>query len=131
TGAMVVDPNNRKYPELAALRERLDSVSRPDDNRYVDSAAIVQGLFGSTTSANVFTLGVAVQAGGLLLDPASVERAIELNGVAVAQNLAAFRFGRQWAVEPRLVEAAAWLSAPPVETLDQLLDRLEADLVDY
>jgi len=131
TGAMVVDPNGLSYPELDTLRQRLDHVSRPADNRYLDSAAVTQGLFGSTTSANVLTLGVAVQSGALPLDPASVERAIELNGVAVAQNTAAFRFGRQWAVDPAGVEAAAGISAPAIESLDQLLDRLTADLTDY
>ncbi len=131
TGEMVVDPNGRAFPEIEALRARLDGVSRPADNRYLDSAALTQGLFGSTTSANVLTLGVAVQSGALPLDPASVERAIELNGVAVAQNTAAFRFGRAWAVDPHGVEAQAGLSLPAIETLDQMLDRLTADLADY
>ena len=72
----------------------------PSVNRYLDSAAICKGLFGSTTAANVLTLGAAVQAGALPIDPANLERAIELNGVAVQQNIAAFRFGRQWAVDP-------------------------------
>jgi len=131
TGEMVVHPDSRAYPEQQLLRERLDDVSRPADNRYLDSAAITEGLFGTTTPANVLTLGVAVQSGALPLEPASIERAIELNGVAVEQNLAAFRFGRQWAVEPAAVEAAAGISAQFVETLDQLLDRLTADLADY
>ena len=33
--------------------------------------------------------------------PALIERAIELNGVAVQRNVAAFRWGRRWAVAPR------------------------------
>ena len=76
-------------------------------------------------------MGVAVQVGALPIDPAAIERAIELNGVAVDQNVAAFRFGRQWAIQPTLVEAAAGVTAPPVETLDQLVGRLTDDLVDY
>jgi indolepyruvate ferredoxin oxidoreductase len=131
TGEMVVDPNGRHYPELTLLRRRLDDVSRPADNRYFDSAALTQGLFGATTSANVLALGVAVQCGALPLDPDSIERAIELNGVAVEQNTAAFRFGRQWALDPTVVEAAAGISAPSIETLDELLDRLTADLAEY
>jgi indolepyruvate ferredoxin oxidoreductase len=51
--------------------------------------------------------------------------------VAVAQNTAAFRFGRQWALDPGVVAAAAGISAAPAETLDELLDRLTADLADY
>jgi indolepyruvate ferredoxin oxidoreductase len=131
TGSIVIDPNHRAYPELATLRERLDSVSRPDVNRYLDAGAITNGLFGSATSANVLTLGVAVQTGALPLSPESVERAIELNGVAVKQNIAAFRFGRQWAGEPAVVEAIAGIQAPRVESLDQMINRFAADLVDY
>ncbi|MFP5487140.1 MAG: indolepyruvate ferredoxin oxidoreductase family protein, partial [Acidimicrobiia bacterium] len=131
TGAMVVDPNHVSYPEQDLLRRRLDEVSRPADNRYVDAAAVTRGLFGSTTTANIFVLGVAVQLGAVPIAPASIERAIELNGVAVEQNLAAFRFGRHWTIDPASVEAAANVQAPRIETLDQLVDRLTADLVDY
>lgn len=131
TGSMVVDPNHTKYPEQDALRRRLDVVSRPDVNRYLDAAAITSGLLGSTTTANVMILGAAVQVGAVPIDPASIERAIELNGVAVEQNVASFRFGRQWVVDPGVVEAAANIQAPRIETLDQLVDRLAADLLDY
>ena len=131
TGSMVVDPRNTRYPEQAALRRRLDDVSRPDANRYLDAAAITRGLFGSTTTANIMVLGAAVQLGAVPIDPASLERAIELNGVAVEQNLAAFRFGRAWILDPDAVEGTAGIQAPRVETLDQLVDRLAADLTDY
>ena len=131
TGSMVVDPNHVAYPEQEALRHRLDEVSRPDANRYLDAAAISRGLFGATTTANVLLLGAAVQLGAIPISPASLERAIELNGVAVEQNLAAFRFGRRWILDPDAVEAAAGIQAPRVETLDQLVARLAADLTDY
>jgi indolepyruvate ferredoxin oxidoreductase len=131
TGEIVADPNAHSLPSLGELRGRLDEVSRPEVNRYLDAGAISTGLFDSTTSANILTLGVAVQIGALPIDPSMVERAIELNGVAVEQNLAAFRFGRRWAIEPDTVEAMAGVTAPRVETLDQLVGRLTDDLVDY
>jgi indolepyruvate ferredoxin oxidoreductase len=131
TGEMVVHPDRATYPEQIALRARLDDVSRPDANRYLDAAAITRGLFGAVTTANVLATGVAIQAGALPIAPASFERAIELNGVAVEQNLAAFRFGRLWAVDPDAAEAAAGLHAPRIETLDHMLARLSADLADY
>jgi indolepyruvate ferredoxin oxidoreductase len=131
TGEMVVHPDRDPFPEQMVLRRRLDQTSRPEHNRYVDSGAITGGLFGSTSSANIFVLGVAVQNGALPVAAAHLERAIELNGVAVAQNIAAFRFGRQWAITPDVVEATAGISAPRVETLEQLIERLAADLTDY
>src|SRR5262245_10156947 len=109
TGRMVTHPDTTFYPEDGSLRARLAAASRPELNRYLDSAGICKALFGSTTAANILTLGVAIQAGALPLDPATVERAIELNGVAVQQNVAAFRFGRQWVVDPVGVESTAQL----------------------
>jgi indolepyruvate ferredoxin oxidoreductase len=131
TGRMVTHPADTLYPAEGTLRQRLDDVSRPADNRYLDAAAICRGLFGSTTAANILTLGAAVQAGALPLDPSVVERAIELNGVAVQQNLAAFRFGRKWVVDPVSIESNAHLEVRTPETLDQLLNRLADDLADY
>ena len=96
---MVAHPTT-PYPDLGALTGRLDEVSRAEHNRYVDAAALATGLFGDTTTANVLLLGVAVQQGAIAVDPAHIERAIELNGVAVDRNVAAFRWGRRWAATP-------------------------------
>jgi indolepyruvate ferredoxin oxidoreductase len=112
TGAMVAHPTT-PYPALDALTGRLDEVSRADQNRYVDAAALATGLFGDTTTANVLLLGVAVQAGAVAVSPAAVERAIELNGVAVARNVAAFRWGRRWVAFPVEVEQAAGIATRP------------------
>ncbi|HEY3484331.1 MAG TPA: indolepyruvate ferredoxin oxidoreductase family protein [Ilumatobacteraceae bacterium] len=128
TGQMVTHPST-PFPELLALQARMDEVSRGEHNRYVDAAALATGLFGSTTTANVLLLGVAVQAGAVPVRPESVERAIELNGVAVERNIAAFRWGRRWVSERVAVERAAGFEPPaPPETLDQVVDRLAADL---
>jgi indolepyruvate ferredoxin oxidoreductase len=131
TGKMVTSPGSTTFPALDALRQRLDAASRPADNRYLDAAAVCRGLFGSTTAANVLTLGVAVQHGALPLDPADVEQAITLNGVAVEQNIAAFRFGRSWAIDPAAIEAVALVERSMPESLDALIERLADDLAGY
>lgn len=131
TGAMVAHPST-PYPALDALTARMNEVSRADANRYVDAAGLATGLFGDSTAANVLLLGVAVQAGAIAVEPANIERAIELNGVAVARNIAAFRWGRRWAAFPAEVEHEAGLvvAAAP-ETPDELVERLATDLVRY
>jgi indolepyruvate ferredoxin oxidoreductase len=131
TGEMVVHPGEKVFPDHALLRRRLDQSSRAEHNRYVDAGAVTGGLFGNSMSANIFMLGVAVQLGALPVAGEQLERAIELNGVAVDQNVAAFRYGRQWVVDPDGVEATAGVSAPRVETVDQVIDRLAADLADW
>ena len=57
--------------------------------------------------ANPLLLGVAFQVGALPVHAASIERALELNGVAVERNLQAFRWGRRYAVDPVGTVAAA------------------------
>jgi indolepyruvate ferredoxin oxidoreductase len=128
---MVAHPTT-PYPDLGALTGRLDEVSRPGHNRFVDAAALATGLFGDSTTANILLLGVAVQAGAIAVSPPAIERAIELNGVAVARNVAAFRWGRRWTAFPAEVEQAAGIAtAPAPETTDELIDRLAAELVAY
>jgi indolepyruvate ferredoxin oxidoreductase len=131
TGQMVTHPEIA-VPSETTLTARLGEVSRVGDNCYLDAAALADGLLGSTTNANILLLGAAVQAGAVPIPPAAIEHAIELNGVAVATNLAAFRWGRAWRDDRPAVERAADLPVTtPPETLDELVDRLAADLVDY
>jgi indolepyruvate ferredoxin oxidoreductase len=106
TGMMVLNPSVA-YPDRSELERRLDACSRAHLNRYVPVAELVSGLFGDTTTANVFLLGVAHQAGVLAVSSQSLERAIELNGVAVERNLSALGWGRQWIVDPASVARAA------------------------
>ena len=111
TGAMVADPTI-DMPAADELTERVAAVTRADCRHWADVSAIVTALCGSAVTANVFVVGMATQAGALPLTPASIEAAIELNGVAVAANLAAFRWGRTMVAEPALVEAAVGAAVP-------------------
>ncbi len=106
TGAMVADPTIA-MPATPELLERVAAVTVDGRQHWADVASLVTALCGSAVAANVFVVGMAVQAGALPITPASVEAAIELNGVAVAQNLAAFRWGRAMICDPAAVTAAA------------------------
>lgn len=105
TGAMITHPEIA-YPD-DEIEARLDACSRVDDNRHVDATALADALAGGAAQANVLLLGIAVQEGRIPVTPVSLERAIELNGVAVANNLAAFEWGRRWADDPAAVEHLA------------------------
>lgn len=131
TGQMVTNPGIAP-PPASVLLDRVEQVTRADVNRYLDAAALSLGLLGSTTTANILLLGAALQAGAIPVPPDAVEEAITLNGVAVESNLAALRWGRAWVDDPAAVECAANLEpTPPRETLDELIERLAADLVGY
>jgi len=131
TGQMVTHPD-LAAPTASALIARVEEVSRPADNRYLDAAALTEALLGSTTTANIMVLGAALQIGAVPVPVDAVERAIGLNGVAVETNLAALRWGRAWAADPAAVERAADLRGTVApETIEELIDRLAADLVEY
>jgi indolepyruvate ferredoxin oxidoreductase len=100
---------------LASLR----AVSR--DVLALDGARQVEAAFGDLIFLNIWLLGAAFQRGLLPLSRDALRRAIELNGTAVAKNLAAFEAGR-----------LAAPSAPPApDTLDAIIARRAADLRGY
>jgi indolepyruvate ferredoxin oxidoreductase len=86
---------------LGAVRER----TRPGGLTAVDTLALATTLFGDGIAANLIALGAAYQAGALPLQASSIARAIELNGVAVERNLAAFRAGRLAVHDPASLPA--------------------------
>ncbi|HKI91723.1 MAG TPA: indolepyruvate ferredoxin oxidoreductase family protein [Gaiellaceae bacterium] len=104
TGAMVDGYSGGTLPPHGLLLDRIrGSVRELTD---LDSFAAADALFGHTTPAHFLLVGAAVQAGALPISPEAIERAIELNRAGVADNLAAFRWGRV-AVADRASFAAA------------------------
>ena len=138
TGRMVLHPGV-SYPHRSDMENRLDANSRAELNHYVPAAELAEALFGDSATANVLLTGVALQAGVLPLSVESVERAIELNGVAVERNIAALRWGRQWIVDPQLVIEAAGLGIGDAAGTDVAADeaivdpiaRRASDLIGY
>ena len=104
TGAMVSGRGSDRFPELDRFRSAIDGASRASENVWLDASGIARRVFASQPAANVLVLGVAYQRGLLPVSAASIERAIELNGVAVQTNIDAFRLGRRLAVESGLLD---------------------------
>ena len=111
TGAMVRDASVAA-PDGAALLARISASCR--ELVALDASAAAQVLFGDTMPATFLLVGAAYQAGALPLSAAAVEWAIELNGVAVAANTAAFRWGRVAVADPEAFAAATSSGAPDV-----------------
>ncbi|MCH9642146.1 MAG: indolepyruvate ferredoxin oxidoreductase family protein [Actinomycetia bacterium] len=91
TGEMVYD-KTIAYPETPNLLSRLEQVSRSVHS--FDGASAARQLFGSTAAANFLLIGAAYQVGAVKIPASFIEEAIEVNGVAVEENTAAFRWGR-------------------------------------
>jgi indolepyruvate ferredoxin oxidoreductase len=120
------------------LKRTIVADAGPEKTHFVDASRIATALFGQSIGANMFLVGYAYQLGAIPLAAGSIERAIELNGEAVAMNKAAFHWGRHAAANP---DAIAKLAKPgPAvssdarrlsESFDEMVERRAAFLTDY
>jgi indolepyruvate ferredoxin oxidoreductase len=117
------------------LKKAIRQAAGEERAHFFDATRAATVLFGSSLGANMFLLGFAYQHGGLPLSAEAVEKAIELNGEAVAMNVAAFRWGRRAAHQPDFVRAvvdrAAEAVKPRAETLDDIVARRVQFLTAY
>ena len=116
TGSMVADAG-LSFPIVDGLLEAVAARTGGAGDLHLDSLALAEGLFGDHMMANLLLLGAAYQAGVVPLSAASIERSVELNGVAVERNRQAFRWGRRYVIDPAGVLAAAGRPDvnPPIE----------------
>jgi indolepyruvate ferredoxin oxidoreductase len=103
TGDMV-RKKDAVFPAVTNLLDKIDRCARPGSSIYLDAEGLSEQLFGDHMAANLLLVGAAYQAGAIPLDAASIEETIRLNGVAVAMNLQAFRWGRLYVQDQRAVE---------------------------
>ncbi len=100
-----------------------------------DADAVAVKLMGDSLYTNPMLLGYAWQKGWVPLALWSLQRAIELNAVAVDLNLAAFAWGRRAAVDPvrvaSLCTPAQVVHVQKRETLDDVVARRVAFLTGY
>jgi indolepyruvate ferredoxin oxidoreductase len=115
TGEMIRN-NSLLFPTETSIRRTIDQYTRRERNLYLDAGSIAESLFGDHMTTNVFLLGVAYQAGFIPLKAESIEQAMALNGVAVAQNQQAFRYGRRYVYAP---EAVIELALPRPRTFSE------------
>src|SRR5690606_8331748 len=128
-------------PDVQFPVERMKRVIRraAGDNRteFVEGTELATALMGDSIATNLFMLGYAYQRGLVPASREAIERAIELNGVAVEMNKRTFAFGRLAAHDLGAVEAAAGLRTPaptkaePAQSLEELVQRRVAFLTEY
>jgi indolepyruvate ferredoxin oxidoreductase len=111
TAQMVTDPGV-VFPEPAKLTARVERETLGGANLYLDANWIAEKISDDHLATNMVLTGAAFQHGCLPITAGSIEEAIRLNGVAVATNLAAFRWGRAAVIDP---EAVHQTLAPAVQ----------------
>ncbi len=113
---------------------RVRRAAGPEAVDLVDASRLARRLLGDAIGANLLMVGYAWQKGLLPLSREAIERAIEINGVAVAFNKAAFLWGRRAAHDLAAVETVARAGETPrprSRSLGELIDQRAAFLTDY
>ncbi|GAB4353764.1 MAG: indolepyruvate ferredoxin oxidoreductase family protein [Oricola sp.] len=97
--------------------------------RTVDANRLAEELMGDAIYANMIMLGMGWQEGLVPVGLAAMLRAIELNGVAIELNKAAFAIGRLAAADPAALGGGDGPAAP--ESLEAIVSRRAEFLVGY
>lgn len=117
-------PAFQRNPDMELNRERVVGHLRQLSREFhgVDASGLGLALMGDTIASNLFMLGYASQLGLLPVSPEALERAVEINGVAIQFNKEAFALGRLQALAPERIDAAVHnkvsaLDPKPLSTL--------------
>ncbi len=95
-----------EFPADAMMQTIREAVGE-EKTHFVAATDLATKLMGDSIASNLFMLGYAFQMGLIPLTSAAIEKAIELNGVAVNLNQQAFLWGRRAAFDLPAVQAAA------------------------
>jgi len=98
-------------PDADGLAARLAAVFG-ERGLAMEALRLSASLMGDSITANMFLLGAAWQKGLIPLTHAAIDRAVELNGVAIEQNRRAFLWGRRAAHDLAAVEQIAVGAGP-------------------
>ena len=115
------------------LKKHLENHLQTENIDFIDISNLAEALVGDTVSANIMMLGIAAQKELLPIEIDSLQKAIELNGVAIEQNLRAFNWGRLLCEQPQSVFNAAGLNSKKSEiiSIDKYVDNFSDILEKY
>ena len=135
--AAFVENNDLFFP-AGEIRNAFVAQTSAEAVDLIDATGLAEALFGDVIATNLFMVGFAYQKGLIPLSEAAIERAIELNGVAVSFNQRAFRWGRLAAADRqavyRLIEEYKGTTdsiAQSLQTLDEKIDHFYRELIAY
>jgi indolepyruvate ferredoxin oxidoreductase len=125
TAAFIRDPN-WQFPAEGSRGAIVQACGAANVD-FVDAGHIATTLLGDAIATNMFMLGYAFQKGHVPLSEAALLKAIELNGVSVAFNKAAFNWGRSAAHDlasvAKLVTPAKVIEFKRSQSLDEIVQR--------
>lgn len=108
------------------------------ESTFLDFTKAAEALLGDSIATNMMMMGFAYQQGLLPLQAASIEQAIDLNGVSIKMNMLAFQLGRLAAADPArladMLKGADETIAPKTldeMSLDEIIAHRSALLTDY
>jgi indolepyruvate ferredoxin oxidoreductase len=118
------------------MQRLIGEAAGPGGADFIDATRIATALLGDSIATNLFMLGYAWQKGFVPLSGEAIDRAIELNGVAVEANRAAFLWGRRAAHDLAAVEKVVAPQSEPKNrqlsrSLDEVVSRRRSFLTDY
>ena len=124
------------FPSLK-IKQSILEIAGKDHTEFLDASRLATALIGDTIATNIFMLGFAYQRGLIPLEQSSIEKAMEINSLAVKSNKLAFLWGRRTAHDGKRVSeltssivAGFGLKDPP-EGLDELIQHRADVLRDY
>ncbi|MEE8189124.1 MAG: indolepyruvate ferredoxin oxidoreductase family protein [Kiloniellales bacterium] len=130
TGDFIRDPNVH-FPGRT-LHELIVHAAGTSGADFVDATRLATALLGNSIATNLFMVGFAWQKGLIPLSAEAIERAIELNGMAVESNKQAFLWGRRAAHDLGAVEKLAKpRQEPPSLHLSANLEEMVARRVSF
>jgi len=125
-----------EWPE-ARMRAAISTAVGDGRASFLDATDLATRLLGDAIATNMFMLGFAWQQGLVPVSLAAIQRAIELNEVAVEANKRALAWGRYAAHDPAAVERIARpaevvpLGEHISRNLDELIERRVKQLTEY
>jgi indolepyruvate ferredoxin oxidoreductase len=124
TAAFVNNPDASLHEK--GLIEKMKSAAGAINVSTCDAQLLAQQFLGDTIVANILLMGFAWQRGIIPVTLVALERAIELNGVAVESNKTAFNVGRLAAFDFKILQELSGSSSIGMPKVDADPDNVGA-----